>query len=50
MKTTKIDISKVKGNNIFEGALWTKITSNEMQFAFNLNKKIYQKQISKFHK
>lgn len=30
MKTTKIDMSKVKGENVFEGAVWTKATPKEM--------------------
>ena len=50
MKTTKIDISKVKGKNLFEGALWNKINSKEIHLAFNFKKKIYEKEILKFNK
>ena len=40
MKTTKIDMSKVKGDNVFEGAVWTKATPKEMAEAFNAIAKV----------
>ena len=41
MKTTKIDMSKVKGKeNVFEGAIWTKATAKEMADAFNAIAKV----------
>jgi hypothetical protein len=40
MKTTKIDMSKVKGNNVFEGAVWTKATAKEMAESFNAIAKV----------
>jgi hypothetical protein len=40
MKTTKIDMSTVKGENVFEGAVWTKATPKEMAAAFNAIDKV----------
>jgi hypothetical protein len=34
MKTTTIDMSKVKGKNVFEGVKWSKTTAKEASEAF----------------
>lgn len=34
MKTTTIDMSKVKGKNVFEGVKWSKSNAKEVSEAF----------------
>lgn len=40
MKTTKIDMSKIKGKNVFEGVKWIKATPKQMADAFSAIAKV----------